>query len=276
MEIISRLRKTLLKFYNQVDYPLRQFFRWQRSGYTPRAQPLNNYYGHLPQVEQAIAERRAIELITTYHLEEFQKSSSPQNFRENLYYLDLLITALERAGASLPDPIHVVDIGPAHWFYVQALYAGLKWWQAPQGRTTQITAYEADAYRVLRDFHSRYDHALRHIRNLPGVTYLPKAFTCQPGTCHLAVMFFPFVFDQDHLEWGLPARMFNPRQLLADAWNSLCPGGILLIVNQGEQEHLAEINNLNSLSIQPLAAFRQESLLYRYDLDRYVLVARHE
>lgn len=270
----TRLRAAWLHFHNRIDYPLRQFFRWRRPGFRPRTGPKDDLYADLPGPERVKAGRLAGQYTQNYRLETLSQHSTSGAYRENLFYLDLLVQALDRAGAALPDPLAAADIGPSHWFYVQALHAGLKWWRAPAGRQISLTGFEADAYRVYSDFYSRRDHALGHMRGLDGVTYLPEAFTCRPAGFDLITLFFPFVFEKDHLEWGLPAGLFQPRRLLADAWNSLKPGGTLLIVNQGRAEHRAQAEMLAQLGIQPACAYRQDALLFRYDLDRYLLAAR--
>ncbi|MBU4258784.1 MAG: hypothetical protein KKH45_05285 [Proteobacteria bacterium] len=81
------------------------------------------------------------------------------------------------------------------------------------------------------------------------------------------------MFIKDHLKWGLPFRRFNPIKLLRDVWDSLKPGGALIIVNQGEAEHRAQKDMLLSENILPAAAFQHPSQLYRYKLMRYALVA---
>ena len=136
-----------------------------------------------------------------------------------------------------------------------------------------LTGFEADAYRVYWNFYSRYDYALAHMRDLPDVRFLPQKFERQPGAFHFVTILFPFVFVRDHLNWGLPRGMFAPEQLLANAWASLAPGGLLVIVNQGEAEHDAQREMLMAAGLKPVAAFCHESLLFRYDLLRYVLVA---
>ena len=269
------LYTTFMRMRNRVDYPLRQIFQWRMPGFYIRPRPSQELFAHLAGVERERAEELAARLYKDYHLEHFYADSTPLNYRENLYYLDLLVTCFERASASLPESIHAADIGPSHWFYVQALYAGLKWWHAPQGRAVTLTAFEIDAYRIYADLHSRYDHALAHMRQLPAVHYLPRAFTRQPAAYDLITMFFPFVFEKDHLEWGLPDPIFHPQRLLEDAWASLKPGGWLVMVNQGEAEHLTQLVWMKQAGIQPVEAYRQDPLLFHYDIDRYILAAQH-
>lgn len=270
---LETLQHAIMSIRNGLDYPLRQAVRFQRGGYRIRSRPHGALFAHLPAEPRARAEALAARLTDEFHLESLAADSSPDNFRENLFYLHMLAEALARSGASLPDQIQAADIGPSTWFYVQALYAVLRWWECPAGRELALTGYEIDAYRVYSNLHSRYDHALAHMRGLPGATYLPKGFWRQPGQFHLATMLFPFVFPHDHLQWGLPAGLFDPRALLADVWASLRPGGILIVVNQGAAEHAAQGESLQAGGIRPVVGYRQDPLLYSYDLERYVWVA---
>ncbi len=258
---------------NAVDYPLRQLFRWRRRGLRFRNEPKDHLFDHLPPAQQLAAETIEARLRRTYHLAALREDSTRQNYRINLFYLELLERACDEAGVSLPDPVRAVDIGPSHWFYVQGLYALLRHYQSPADRAVDLTAYEADAWRVYRDLRSRLDHAVAHRRDLPA-RYLPEAFVPQPGGWDVVLLLFPFVFRRDHLRWGLPRRLFDPRRLLESAWASVAPGGALWIVNQGEAEHQAQRASLEALGIPVAAALAHESLLYHHDLVRHALVAR--
>lgn len=262
----------LLRVRNTLDYPLRQLFHWRRRGFRLKRQLAMDLYADLPQQARAEAEVLAEDLKNRYHLESFFQDSSPVNYRENLFYLSMLEQALDSCQHRLPAAVEAVDIGPSHWFYVQALHAVLKWWRFPSGRSVVLRGYEVDPYRVYKDLFSRADHAHAHMRGLPGVEYVPRGFTLQAGRLDLITMLFPFVFERDHLEWGLPSPVFQPDALLVSAWNSLKPGGILIIVNQGRDEHLAQRKRLDDHAIPVTAAFQMAPLLFRYSLDRFGLV----
>lgn len=273
---VNRILQTpinwLVNFRNTVDFPLRQFFKWQRK-LTIHNEEKDQLFDHLSTKERILAGNIEKTLRHDFHLENLYQNSGAKNYRENLFYLEILIRALDTTSPQLPQTLITADIGPSHWFYIQALYAALKWWHAPEGRQIHLTGFEIDAYRVYGDFRSRRDHALAHIRNLESVEYLAQKFVKQPGAFHVITMFFPFVFLSDHLEWGLPTKMFDPAQLLIDAWQSLRPNGLLLIINQGEKEHIAQKEMLVKAGISPVKAFQHESVLFQYDLPRYVLVA---
>ena len=258
---------------NAVEHPMRQLIRWQRGVPCFPNESKQDIFAHLPANERKQAGNTARRLCSDFHLQHLCKNSSAKNYRRNLFYLEMLEHALSEAAPEIPQTIHAADIGPSDWFYVQALYAALKWWNSPTGRAVQLTGFEADAYKVYSDFLSRYDYARGYMHGLEEVRYIPTKYTRQPGEFDLITMLFPFVFLKDHLVWGLPLRGFNPVELLRDAWASLKSGGVLVIVNQGEAEHLAQRDMLSAEDIQPAAAFQHPSRLYQYDLIRYVLMA---
>jgi len=274
----SPLRKVTLfltTWRNAVDYPLRQAFHFHRGGVCFRNESKGALFADLPPADRHEVEDSARCLLETYHLESLYHHSTAENYRENLFYLEIFERALVEGGATLPARLVAADIGPSHWFYVQALYGLLRYWRSA-GREVSLLGWEADPYRVYTDLRSRYDHAIGHLNGLSEARYMPEGFRREPGAYDLIAMLFPFVFVEDHLEWGLPRPMFDPLYLLAEAWGSLKMGGSLIIVNQGEAEHEAQKENLAALGITPRAAFRHDSPFFKYDLPRYVLVGRRD
>jgi hypothetical protein len=271
----------LAAFRNALDYPLRQYFHWRRRGLLFRNQAKDRLFARLPDEARPLAQATANRLLNTYHLQRLYYHSRVENYCENLFYLELLESALQRARATLSPVIQAADIGVSQWFYVQALYGLLKWWQPvtgdalpEEGRAVTLSGFEADAYRVYIDLYSRYDYALAHLRDLENAHYVPRRFEPQSAAYQFVTLLFPFLFLSDHLKWGLPRPMFSPQQLLADAWASVAPGGLLIIVNQGEAEQAAQRDMLQAAGIPVAVAFCHESLLFHYKFLRYVFVAR--
>jgi hypothetical protein len=272
----QRFRLTLSLLRNYLDYPLRQLFRWRRKGLRLANEPKEDLFSHLPEPGRSQTQKTANRLLTEYHLESMAAASTKDNYRENLYYLEMVESALAAVDPPLPQQLIVGDIGPSHWFYVRALYAALKWWREPAGREVTLTGFEKDAYRVYSDFYSRYDHALAFMDHLPGVEYKPVGFKAQPAAFDVITLFFPFIFMPDHLEWGLPSSMFDPSILLGDAWLSLRQGGLLVIVNQGKAEQQTQLEILKRAGIPVNASFLFDSALYYYDIPRFITVAYHD
>jgi hypothetical protein len=258
---------------NGLDYPLRRLLRWRRKGLTIPNEDKTNLFAHLSAVDRLTAEATAEKLRSDYHLDDFYHHSRAGNYRENLFYLEMLARALDSIPAELPSTMRAADVGPSHWFYVQALSHLLQYWRHPETpRQVRLEAFETDPYRVYTDLYSRMDHALAHIRGAGGVSYHPSGLTRQTGAYQVVGMLFPFVFLKDHLEWGLPRQHFDPQRLLTSAWDSLAPGGILLIANQGEAEHAEQQRLLEGCGIPITTGFRHDSLMFAYRLPRYMLV----
>ena len=119
----------LASLRNALDYPLRQLFHWRRRGLQFKNEPKGHLFAHLPDEARSLAQATADRLLNEYRLQSLFYHSRVENYCENLFYLELLESALQRSQAILPPVINAADIGPSHWFYVQALYALLKRWR---------------------------------------------------------------------------------------------------------------------------------------------------
>ena len=257
---------------NALGHSMRQLIKRKKGVPLIPNESKQGLFFHLPLNERKQADTSAGQLFSDFHLNDLYENSSADNYRQNLFYLEMLERALSEADVKIPQNISAVDIGPSDWFYAKGLYAALKWWDSMDGREVQLTGYEADAFRVYPNGFSRYDFAQSYIQGLEKVKYMPEKFIRQLENYDLITMLFPFVFIKDHLKWGLPFRRFNPIKLLRDVWDSLKQGGVLIIVNQGEAEHRAQKDMLLSENIRPAVAFQHPSQLYQYKSVRYALV----
>mgnify|MGYP000173930778 CR=1 FL=1 len=258
---------------NLVDFPLRQLFRWRRKGLVFQNQSKDHLYSFLSSADRQKAEEKTTRYVQEYHLDYLYNHSSRSNFCENLFYIEMLEQGLSCCSFLPKESICVGDIGVSTWFYVQGYYHFLRFWKTDHPRTVHLSGYEIDPYRVMPNFYSRYDHAVAHIGPNQEIQFVPAGFFPQPDRFDLLTMFFPFVFVNDHLEWGLPHTCFSPGALLKSAWLSVKTGGVLFVVNQGEAEHRAYHKLMMDLSINPEAGFRFDSLFYLYAEPRYILVA---
>jgi hypothetical protein len=266
-----KLISFFLEFRNRVDYPLRQLFRWRRGSIrVERSHDFDNYV-FLEDPERTRARQYEKRYLNDYHLEKLMRDGDADNYYENIFYIHMLEEAFALLKKDLPDRIICADIGTSHWFYVQALWSFYTRFQCKEPRDVTLEGYEVDAFRIYSDFHSRFDHAHTHIGEIPGIQFIPEDF--KPIASHFDVitLFFPFVFEKDTLEWGLPSRLHHPEQLLQNAWNSIKQGGVLMIVNQGKEEHEAQLMICEKLGIPPIVKLHIDPLLYKYDYDRYIL-----
>lgn len=258
---------------NFIDYPLRQFFHWRREGLIHTNELKDELFNHLPEPEQTITKINANRLLEEYHLQSLYSSSSKQEYCINLYYIDMLEKSLDGIPCDFPENMIAVDIGCSDWFYVHGLYSFFRWWRSSNGRNIKLYGYELDAYRLYSDLFSRYDHAISNIGDLHEVCFIDKEFIEQLGRFHFLCIFFPFVFYIDHLRWGLPPNKFNPQYFIQQCWNSIKPGGILVLVNQGEKEHKVQMEILCKANIPIIKTFHQECYFFTYKNPHYVIVS---
>jgi hypothetical protein len=264
-------------FPSSAQHMLGSLLRWLLRGGRTRLRFHNedkeNLFVYVPEADRLRVQSQAARLLIEYRLHHFYASSQVDNYRENLFYLDVLERAFDTIPTVLPPVIDAVDIGPSDWFYIQALFAFLKWWQVPSGREINLSGYEIDAHKDYGDGYTRQDHALANIRDLKGVRYLPQRFKSKKHAFDFGAMFFPFLFLEGHLAWGLSRSAFSPLTLLSEVWASLKNSGVLLIVNQGLDEHRSQREMLASIGIIPRASFCHNSMFYEYDIPRYIHIA---
>lgn len=275
MKFFQEIYFAFLRLRNELDYPLRKRLSFRSSPVFNSQPEVKNVLDSYPVEDRKRIEEIITRLNNQYHFLYFSTSHTLNEIRENYYYLSMLDEAFQRSDLILAESIEAADIGPSSWFYVHALSAALGWFGQSTQRNFHLSGFEIDAYRLYSDFHTRKDHALGNMKGLSGIVYLDHGF--EEATCAYDVitLFFPFVFEKDHLEWGLPQRLFEPGELLKAAWNSLRPGGLLLIVNQGFNEHQKELSLMKDLNIPICTAFQVEPLLYSYAFDRFIITAKH-
>ena len=260
-------------FQNALAYPIRQLVKWRRGPLTFPNDPKDDLFEHLAEEEQSQAYNIEKRFKKKYGLKHLWNNSTRDNYRLNLFYIEMLERAFSEARPVLSCTIKAADIGASDWFYVQGLFAFLQRWNTSEPRDVCLTGYEADAFRVYSDYFSRFDYAHGYMKNLTGANYEAKTFEASPDRFDIITLFFPFVFLKEHLAWGLPYKIHRPQRLLDQTLYSLKRGGVLLIVNQGNEEHEKQIDLLNQRGIQPLISFQHRSPLYHYDIPRYVILS---
>lgn len=259
------IQQRLISIRNHFDFTLRQMIRWSRGGlqleHEPKEQAFSTPAAHTLEKH----------LLEAYDLEDIRRRGSVENYRINLYYLDLLEKVFDQLNYPLPQRLRVADIGCSTWFYVRALRAFLLNYDSQAARDVQLYGYEVDAFRPYFNFYSRLDYVRAYSAGLKNTHFIPDAFKTQALPFDMITQFFPFIFIKDHLEWGLPGQLFSPAELLQTAWSGLRQGGLLLIVNQGEQEHVRQKELLSVLGVEVNLAFCMQSPLCHYEIDHYVL-----
>ncbi len=274
MNLFSKLYYAYLRLRNSLDFAIRQRIHLTTRPFSGTYSAHQDIPASYPSEKREKVKQEIDRLNSKYHFDYFAAGHTPEETRENYFYLAMLDEALERTDCGFTETLTAADIGPSSWFYVHALSAALTWNRSNTPRTVHLTGYEVDAYRLFSDFHTRKDHALGNLRGLPNVEFIDHGFNVQPDKFDVITLFFPFVFEKDHLQWGLPGNLFNPMILMKAVWESVSPNGLMIIVNQGLEENQAERKLVKDLNIPVCAAFRMEPLLYSYPLDRYIITAQ--
>ncbi len=229
--------------FNRFGLGFRSLVKWKRGNYIEFNESKEQLFaGRTNHAELELCEEQ---LRDKYNLQ-FQYSHSTRNrYLETLNYLEYLETMLDNVILNEANNPHWLDVGSKNFSYAESIYRFLE----KQTNDFSLTGIELDAFRIYRDFYSRFDYAQYYIHHLPNATYEVGNILHQRGEYDIISHFLPFIFLEPILKWGLPHSEFAPNKILLHIVSLLKPNGILLIVNQGEDEFEKQkllIERLNS------------------------------
>lgn len=267
---------------NQVQWSLRNFLTWAPGTYRePTGQKLDGSKHPLAQLPTEVRDP-AESLLTRYGLAELPQRASTARLMETLTYLDWLDGMAQTApewfqlaqnSQSNPEdvkiqlPLRWLDVGAKNWAYVEALAAFL---QTRQGQSFQLDGVELDPHRRYTNWQTRGQAAQTFCQAIPQATYHTGDIQDWRQPADIISLFLPFVFVEPHLAWGLPLDYFQPSALLNHVLSLLKPGGVLIVVNQGEVEAQAQAelfqtaNTQNTLEIQNLGQLTAPFMNYQH------------
>lgn len=229
---------TLKAPFDAVAFALRSRLRWRRGAPPHPNEPKDALFaGHDPSLRAALTAREAA-LRARYDLAALHARSSAEVYRENLYVLD----ALDAHADCLPaqPAVRALDVGSKDFCYATALHRWLRHGHTGAPRAVQLDGIEIDGHPVYRDGYARADHAEAYAREAgDGVRYRVEDFLASADRDVDVVLFwYPFVLRYALRRWGLPGRHFAPESLFRRAADALRPGGLLVVVNHTQEEHL--------------------------------------
>ncbi len=143
-------------------------------------------------------------------------------WRESLYALDVGSTHM---GSTLPG--RALDIGSKNGAMLPGLVTALP---------TGWDAVELDAHRRYLWGSTRRVYGESLARLFPDCRFLAADVRAVTGAYSVITWFLPFLTPEPLVAWGLPDSHLVPEVLLRHALGLLRPGGVMLVVNQGERE----------------------------------------
>ena len=171
--------------------------------------------------------RRLSQLRSRYGVA-FEHQLNADNALENYVYLDVLQRLRDQSPRWPAVQGRVLDVGCKNFYYAAALAAAFK--------PAQLTGLELEGHRRYRDGHRRSDYAAFYTAQITGARFCVGDVCDWHDQADLVSCWYPFVFPQVALAWGLPLSAFAPQRFFAALAGAVAPGGLLLVVNQGLAE----------------------------------------
>ncbi|HEY9687510.1 MAG TPA: hypothetical protein V6C52_11085 [Coleofasciculaceae cyanobacterium] len=218
---------------NRLEFALRNFVRLPVPAYQEPNETKDNLLTGDPE-----ALKKAETLHRCYDLSRLYRSATRQRTLETLSCLEWLdhLASVEPGWferAFQAEQFRWLDVGAKNWAYVEALQAFIR---ARTDAPFRLDGVELDPNRRYTDFRTRRQYAERFIQPIPEARYHAGNILSWQQPAAIISHFLPFVFRDPLLDWGLPEKCFQPQAILNHLLSLLPPGGLLLIVNQGEEE----------------------------------------
>jgi hypothetical protein len=209
----------------------------------------------------ARAKARLAELERTFDLSSWATCCSLPEWRESLYVLDVLTTHLP---PTLPAG-RGLDVGAKNGCTLPGLAtASPRAWDA----------VELDAHRRYLWGSTRRVYGEALARRFEGCRFIAGSVADQLGPWALVTWFLPFLNAQPLAAWGLPARFLEPERLLRHVLQRVVPGGVVLLVNQGEEEAALQQQLLERVGARFDAVGRITSPLSPFQKERFGFLVR--
>lgn len=201
------------------------------------------------------------QLNESYALDDWPRLCSRIEFIENLYLLDLLD---QHVGVVKTDGV-ALDIGCRNFSHLPALSAFMR--QSWYG-------VELDANARYWNSYTRRAYGEWMAKQREGCRYIPGSLLKVEGSYIFISWILPFVVEAPLQRWGLPARFFQPEQLLAKACSLLANDGVMLIVNQGAEEAEVQQRLFSMLKIEAEPLGELDSLFSPFRNTRFGWLVR--
>jgi SAM-dependent methyltransferase len=265
---ITGYRRALRSKLNGLAFALRGFWRWQPPGFQ---EVLSTEQPQILQNNPALA-LKAKGLLQQYDLTRLPARSSESRLLENLTYLEWLDYFLQVRPQAFQElrnfaSLNWLDVGAKNWAYVDALDAFIR---RHSDTPYRLDGLELDPHRRYANLTTRAQAAKNYTQTLTHAQYHEMNALDWRRKAHIITQFMPFVSPDPHLAWGLPLNYFQPAELLNHLLGLLEPGGLLLVVNQGEWEAEAQEGLWQQargewpITVVPLGLLPASFIQYRY------------
>ena len=211
-------------------------FAYRRKGWFRKRGTLSLFE---PKTREDMNEEARV-LEDMYDLSHYRGISSENDYYVSLHYLSIL-----KSFISQPNRTHVIDVGSKTFFYAEPMYQYFK----QKNQSFALTGIEIDGYRRYENGHTRCDYADYYTKHLTNCRYVIDDFLNLQRKADVITFFLPFVTIDPLVNWGLPKQNFTPQKLLSHAHACLNNEGIMLIVNQDEEEQRALFGYLDQLNL---------------------------
>ena len=202
---------------NELAFSTRQLFRWSMPAWK-RVVPCDSVRAELGPA--AVSRLRALETQTGGFS---HWRCSRAEWRESLYVLDVLERWLP---TSLPEG-RALDVGSKNGCAIPGLATACR-------RGWDFV--ELDAPRRYVWGSTRRAYGERLAKDFAGCRFIAGNVLDQAGPWAVVTWFLPFLTPVPLDAWGLPRRFLEPGRLLRHVVERVAPGGVLLVINQGEAE----------------------------------------
>lgn len=268
---------------NRMDFAMRNFMgrqlRKRKKRYSET--PEDHATMFATKAESAEWEQHEKALLMQYELAELKSHTTTQRYLENLSIVHHLEYMIQRSKTPVVEgeqrqTLSLLDVGSKNWSYVNALAAYFGRWD----KNVILDGIELDPYRRYTDGFCRADYARHYSENILNANYHEGDVMTLSAPYDVVTCFLPFVFEEPCLAWGLPLDYFNPQAFFDHLLTLLKPGGILLIVNQGNDEYRAQrgliSHSAHNDGIVARGIGKLPETFYPYEHPRYGWVIQRE
>src|SRR6202021_1494460 len=213
---LQRLRSLRHSFW----YAVSERIRWSRGAFE-----------ETPARELCIVDREQSQRIAALrdrYQVQFELRMSAATSVNNYEYLDILDRGWSESGMGRPAGGEICDIGCASFWYAATLQTFF--------RPDRMVGVEVEGHRLFRDGRARIDYAAGYLLRLPNARFVIADYAghCEPSD--IITAWFPFLTPTAILAWRLPLSLLAPERLFQQIYHNLNPGGMLVMVNHGEEE----------------------------------------